>query len=282
MAILRYVRDPLKAKSTDNNNGKLQSTVRSIRAVYETDPAIAQALLPKPFTPIERPEIFVQFAHVKMHVSPERTIETGAATVAVRCLCEGTRGAYVIAMPMEGEFIVIKGRETYGEPKKIAKVDFDITDDQFRVAVNRHDIPFLEIKGKIGASKGPAKFEEHFFCHKAQPDILRGPGFDGDVFLTQLDWKRNYTDVREAQGEIILRESPWDPLIDVPVRKLVSVEYATGSTQTSGKILRTIPDEWLSPFIHQRYDDRITDGLEVNIDRPKGRATTPNQESSHA
>ena len=92
----------------------------------------------------------------------------------------------------------------------------------------------------------------------------REGGFDGDVFLTQLDWKRDYTDVKTCIGDIILRESPWDPMVDVPVRKIVRIEMAEGSTRTSGQVLQKIPPEWAAPFIHQRYDDRLTDGLEVH------------------
>ena len=62
MARLRYVRDVKAAQeqATLSNTGPLNNTVRSIRAVYETEPEIAAALLPKPLVPIERPEIFLQ------------------------------------------------------------------------------------------------------------------------------------------------------------------------------------------------------------------------------
>ena len=76
MARLRYVRDVKAAQEqTLSNTGPLNNTVRSIRAVYETEPEIAAALLPRPLVPIERPEIFLQFAHVAMHVSEELGIE---------------------------------------------------------------------------------------------------------------------------------------------------------------------------------------------------------------
>lgn len=267
MARLRYVRnDTSLAQAQGKKAGAvLNSTVRSVRAVYETDPEIVVALLPKPLTPFERPEIYVQFAHVAMHVSEEKTVTIGAATVAVHCYYKGRKGGYVLAMPMEGEFVVISGREVFGEPKKIGAVNFDVDGDSFKVAVTRHDIPFLEIRGRIGAAKGPRQNTEHFFCHKALPAIDRGPGFDGDVFLTQLNWERNYSNVSACDGEIILRESSYDPLVDVPVRRIVSMEYAEGTTNTSGEILEKIPGEWLKHHIHQRYDDGLDAGIELNL-----------------
>ncbi len=261
MARLRFVKDI--STSAPTAAPALKNTVRSIRAVYETDAAIVAALLPKPLLPRARPEIFVQFAHVAMHVSPENTIEIGATTVAVRCTHEGVEGAYVLGMYMPGEFICIKGRERFGEPKKISEVDFTVNDTHFDVRVRRHGINFMQIRGEIGAGKGPAAFDEKFFCYKAMPKISGEQGFDGSCFLTQLDWQRNYTNVSECTGEIQLRESPNDPLIDVPVRKLVSIEYAEGATQTSGKLLREVPGEWLMPFFHGRYDEPNEKGIEL-------------------
>jgi|SRR5690625_28635 len=267
MARLRYVRseESLKRAREAQPQQVLNNTVRSVRAVYETDPEIAAALLPRPLEPLERPEIYVQFAHVAMHVSEEQTVTIGAATVAVRCYHKGRPGGYVLAMPMEGEFVVISGREVYGEPKKLGDVDFQVEGDRFQVSVSRHDIAFLEIQGRIGESTGPAQYTEHFFCHKALPAIDRSLGFDGDVFLTRLNWERDYTDVRRCEGEIILRESPYDPLIDVPVRRIVSMEYAEGASRTSGEILETIPGEWLKYHIHQRYDDALDAGIDLSL-----------------
>ena len=271
MAKLRYVRNPSTAMQ-GAAPVNLNNTVRSIRAVYETEPEIAAALLPKPLKAIENPEIFLQFAHVAMHVSETNTIEIGAVTAGVRCTYEaknGTRrpGAYVLGMWMPGEFICIKGRERFGEPKKQAVVHFDISDDgKFDVSVERHGIKFIELKGNIdGASQGPKQFTENFFCYKALPNITGAEGFDGEVVMTQLNWERNYKDVKSATGEIIFNESPNDPMIDVPVKKLVSLEYAEGSTVTGGEVLEVVPGEWLSPFIHQRYDEPAEVGVEIAL-----------------
>lgn len=266
MAKLRYVRNLQQARAAQDKNPEfsMNNTVRSLRALYRTDEAIAHALLPKPLEP-SAPNIFVQFANVCMHIPNAEPITISAATVGVECVFEGVKGYYVLAMPMEGEFVVIGGRETYGEPKKIAQIDFNVEGDQFHVAAVRHGIPFLQMKGRIGADTGAANFTEFLYCHKALPSIQKNGGFDGDVFLTQLEWKRNYFSTRTVSGEIQLVESPYDPLVDVPVREILSMQYAEGSTNTSGKILRAIPGEWLAPYIHQRYDDVESIGIDVKV-----------------
>ena len=53
----------------------------------------------------------------------------------------------------------------------------------------------------------------------------------GDVLVTLLTWERDYTSLtRIEDGQIILRESPYDPLVDVPVKRLIRMELAEGAS----------------------------------------------------
>ena len=270
MARLRYVKNDALEGAPKPAGSQIRHTVKSVRARYETEPEIARALLPRPLKPADSPEIFVQFANVAMHFSEDRTVEIGAATVGVACSHEGRDGYYVLAMPMEGEFVVIGGREKYGEPKKIAQTDFTVEGDHVNAKVTRHGVTFLELDGRLGEpSDSPKQFTEYFYCYKAlpaaQPEHNENGGFDGEVLLTLLTWERDYTSVRRIEdGRIILRESQRDPLIDVPVKRLLSMELAEGSSRTSGEVLRSVPGEWLQPFLVQRYDDP-QEGIEVTL-----------------
>ena len=80
MAKLRFVQGPMPERIPGLNN-----VVQSVRVVYETDPAVARAMLPKPLVPAERPEVFLQFANVEMHVSAGNVIKVGALTCAIMC-----------------------------------------------------------------------------------------------------------------------------------------------------------------------------------------------------
>ena len=125
MARLRYVRSLEQIKQARESDPEfLPSTVRSIRCVYETDARIAAALLPRPLTTAERPEVCVTFCQVAIHISPQFTMEIGSAIFGVRARYDGTEGIYLLTMPMTTEQAVIGGRETYGEPKKIAAIEF--------------------------------------------------------------------------------------------------------------------------------------------------------------
>jgi acetoacetate decarboxylase len=263
MARLRYVKSLEQVKRDAEHNPEfLESTVRSLRIVYETVPAIAAALVPKPLQP-SHPEVCVTFSHVAMHVTPEVTIEIGSAIVGVRASYDGVDGIWLITMPMTSEQAVIGGRETYGEPKKIAKIDFEKDSERVAASVSRMGVTYLEAKGTLGEPLGPREFVEYGFCVKALPSCEKTRGFDGDPLLVRLEWKQRHRAVTRVAGELLLRASPFDPVADIPIRKLLRMEYEEGTSESNGRVLRPVPGEWLLPFFHQRYDDPRAQGIEV-------------------
>lgn len=264
MARLRYVKTLEQVRRAREADPEfLPSTVRSIRAVYETDSKVAAALLPQPLE-ATRPEICVTCSHVAMHITPEFTFEIGSMIFGVRARYEGVDGAYLVTMPMTAEAAVIGGRETYGEPKKIAAIDFEWGNDEIGVRVTRMGTTYVEMRGRLGDAIGPRQFVEHAYCVKAFPSCEKGRDFDSDPLLVRLEWQHDHKEVRRMVGDITLRESVFDPVVDIPVRRIVSMEYESGSTRSNGTVLRPIPGEWILPFMHQRYDDTSGEGIEIS------------------
>ena len=265
MAKLRYVKTPEQVKKAAEANPEFRSsTVRSIRVVYETDPAIVAAVTPKPLEPIGRPEVCVTFSQVAMQISPEFTFEIGSAVFGVKVRYDGVEGIYLITMPMTTEQAVVPGRETYGEPKKIAEIEFQHDADRVSSKVTRMGTSYLSVEGALGSKLPPREFNEYGYCYKALPACEKGGSFDGDPLLVRLEWKHQHDEVRIVDGgKLTLRESPFDPVVDLPVRRIVKMEYEVGRTQSNGKVLRSVPGQWLLPFLHGRYDDTSGDGIEL-------------------
>ena len=230
MAKLRYVKTAEQVESAAQNNPEfLESTVYSIRCVYETKPEIHAALVPQPLEPCERPEICVTFSKVAMHLSPENTFEIGSAVFGVRATYEGEEGTYLITMPMTTEQAVVPGRETYGEPKKIADIDFQHEGPSVSSSVSRMGMTYLSIQGQRGAELGPREWIEHAFCFKAQPSCERGKSFDVDPLLVQLEWRHRQKQVWTMEDvQLTLGESPMDPVADVPVERIIRCEFEEG------------------------------------------------------
>jgi acetoacetate decarboxylase len=264
MARLRYVKTPAQiAKAAESNPEFLSSKVRSIRIVYETDPALVRSLLPMPLEPVSRPEMCVTFSHVAMQITPEFTFEIGSAIFGAKATYEGVEGIYLVTMPMTTEAAVVGGRETYGEPKKIADIEFQSDADQVSAKVSRFGMPYLSFRGTAGAELEPRAFTEYGYCYKAFPSCEAGKAFDYDPLLVRLEWRHQHDKVRRLEGEFALGDSPLDPVADIPVREIVKMEYEEGTSQSNGKVLRSVPGDWFLPFLHGRYDDTSGDGVEV-------------------
>ena len=256
MSKVRWVKTDEEIRAAEAANPEfLPSTLQQIRAVYETDPEIVAAVLPKPLEPSGKGEVGITISKVSMHMAPGFDIEIGAALLGVKAVYDGTEGLYLLTMPMTTEGAVVGGREVYGEPKKIADIAFTRDGDAVTATVTRQGVPYIEVSGTIGTALGPRAFTEHAYTFKCLPALDRTKTFEFDPLLVRLEWQHDFKRVDEFDGNITLRESPFDPVADLPVRRIVSMTYEEGGTKSNGTVLRSVPGEWLRPFLHTRYDD---------------------------
>lgn len=266
MGRVRYtksLRDFERAEEADG--AALNSSVRSIRCVYETDAEAAQAVVPKPLEANVGSEVVVHFGSVVMHVSPDVTLEICSASFGVRVDYDGVPGCYLITMPMSSEQAVVGGRERFGEPKKLADLEFEVDPDRRAVSASatRMGIRYLAAIGEGVEELAPREETEYAYCFKAFPSCDPSKGFDQDPQLVRLEWRHRHERLWRLRGGLELVESPYDPVADLPVRRIAEFEYSEGSTLSSGRVLRPVPGDWLLPFLHQRYDAPLVEGVDV-------------------
>jgi acetoacetate decarboxylase len=228
----------------------------SFTAIYETDPGLIEQVLPPPLVATE-PRVKVSIATVEID-RPEdgaRVPVFGAGTFGVQCRHGDVDGYYPLLMPMTTEQSVIGGRETFGEPKKLAQIALQRDGDALVGTVTRMGVTIIELRGTVtGSEDPPAPFERTDFYLK----FLRDPGGDGfDAPPSLVHCHRTETNrTREnVNGEILLRESPFDPVADLPVRRIVEMSLSERQSQQRGEIVATLDPEAVAPFVHQRYDD---------------------------
>ena len=264
MARIRYLKTLEQVKQAAESSSKhLKSTVQSIRAVYQSDPELVKAVVPRPLEPCSSGEVIVTLSNVTIHISPEFNIGIGSGIFGVRVKYDGKEGCYLLTMPMTSEAAVVGGRETYGEPKKLAEISFQKQGEKVRCEVSRMGIPYIAANGSIQEEIGAREFTEYAYCYKALPACDKVSGFEADPLLVELEWKHKHTYSAKLDGKVELKESPFDPVADLPVRQLVKLEYEEGSSESTGRIIRGVPMDWLLPFWHQRYDDPSHVGVEV-------------------
>ena len=253
------------AKSPDQlRNRELEATTvetwaTTLTAVYETDPEAIAAVLPRPLTPSADPLVRVTFATVDIG---HGRAPFGAGTFSVEAMHGDLVGGYPLLMPMTTEQAVVGGRETYGEPKKLADVTLRREGDSIHGWFARMGITFVEIEGRITGSAPltPDRTRTDFYYTSLLDPA--GKGFDADPSLVHCHRDEKTRSIFTVDGTVTLRESKFDPVADLPVRALRFIEFAERSSRQHGEIVRTVPGEWVMPFVHQRYDDLSVVGTE--------------------
>jgi acetoacetate decarboxylase len=240
---------------TDQRNREVEATsvgawAEVVTAIYETDPDVVEAVLPPPLKAGD-PLVRVTIATVAINGRPP----FGAGYFGVRARHEGVEGEYPLVMPMTTEQAVVGGRETFGEPKKIGEVTLARDGDRVVGAMGRLGVTFAEIRGEVVETLAlpPERTKTDFyFKFLPSPD---GKGFDAEPSLVYCYRKEVTRRHERVEGEVLLRESHFDPVVDLPVRRLREITFGERGSQQWAEIHSTVPGEWIRPFVHQRYDD---------------------------
>ena len=93
---------------------------------------------------------------------------------------------------------------------------------------------------------------DFYFKFLPSPD---GKGFDTDPALVYCHRTEQTRKLQEVTGYVELSESRFDPVADLPVREVLSIQLADRSSIQRGEIHGRVPGEWIRPYVHQRYDD---------------------------
>lgn len=109
---------------------------------FETKPALVEKLLPPPLRPVE-PIAIVFVANY-----PRTNFGAAYREAALYLLAEhnGAVGRYCLAMPVTDDMVMAGGREIYGYPKKLARVQFAHDERTVSGSVERHGNRFFRIR----------------------------------------------------------------------------------------------------------------------------------------
>ncbi|MHA6758686.1 acetoacetate decarboxylase family protein [Streptacidiphilus sp. PAMC 29251] len=223
-------------------------------AVWTTDPDAVAQVLPPPLKPAEQALVRVNISQVDLFGSP-----LGAGSFAVSAQHGAHTGWYPLVMPMSTERALIGGREVFGEPKKLGEIAVERVEDQggdrVRATLTRHGITFVEVSGRVtGELPVPEPTRKLDFYLKFLPAV-DGEGFDLDPVLVHCTRNERIRRLEGIDGEVILRESPFDPVADLPVHRLLEITIGEKTSDQRGRVVERVSPQALLPYVHQRYDD---------------------------
>ncbi|MGH2684805.1 MAG: acetoacetate decarboxylase family protein [Actinomycetota bacterium] len=250
MAVTRYAARPSEDREVSATKVGAWST--SLTATFLTDAEAVASALPPPLEPGPQPLIKVGISRVDLGGDYPTF---GAGTFGLAARHHGVDGFYPLFMPMTTEQAVIGGRETFGEPKKLAEIAVDLDGDRVHATVSRLGTTIIELTGSVGDELPlPAAAERLDFYLK----FLRAPdgnGLDDDAWLVHCSRQTETRSHRAVHGRLELRDSRFDPVADFPILGEVTITLSERRTQQTGRLVERVPADKVLPFVHQRYDD---------------------------
>jgi acetoacetate decarboxylase len=250
MPDIRYAARPTqRSREIEATTAEIWS--EAVTALWLTDPEIVAAVLPPPLEPGTEPLVRLTITTVKMPGLPA----FGAGWFGVQARHRDRVGEYPLFMPMTTEQSVLGGRDTYGEPKKMGEVWARRDGDRVEAGIARMGFTVCEVRGRISERRQPYEKAKVDFWFKLSPSAERPGELDQDPLLVYGE-KTEKARLHEAiDGEVILKDSPLDPIADLAIREMVDLNWTERSSTQVGRVVRTVPREALVPYLHQRYDD---------------------------
>ncbi len=249
---IRYAAKP----ESERRNRELEATGTEtwstcLEVIYETDPEVIAAVLPEPLRPHALPRVRLNLTQVVM----PGNLRFGAGWFGVHAMHGDQEGEYPLFMPMTTEQATVGGREVFGEPKKIAELSIDRDGDQVSGRLTRLGFTLAEITGTITGSRPAVERDSCDFYFKISPSPEHKDHLDSDPLLIHSYKHHKERDVELVDATVILKDSPLDPIADLPVRRIIDCTWAQRATVINAKVMGTVPRANIEPFIHQRYDD---------------------------
>jgi acetoacetate decarboxylase len=223
----------------------------AVTALWETDPELIAAVLPKPLEPGSEPLVRLTITTVEMPGLPP----FGAGWFGVQARHGDRIGEYPLFMPMTTEQSVLGGRDTYGEPKKIGDVWARRDADKIEAGIARMGFTVCEISGRVTEARPPYEKQKTDFWFKLSPSAETPGELDQDPLLVYGEKSEKARVHETIDGQVTLKDSPLDPIADLVIRRMVDLNWTERASIQIGKIIGPVPRANLVPFIHQRYDD---------------------------
>jgi acetoacetate decarboxylase len=240
MAQNRWVKDVPK-RSAGGAAGGMMPALPSIEAVYLTDPEALAAVLPPPLQPPKEPRVHARFTEIKLEFGTHKFYEK-LAFFAVDAMYKGELGEYPLSIPIDLEASVAISRERYGEPKKLAKLDFVREGNHVEARVIRHGVAYMEITGDVVEKlPTPKPYKAVQWWFKFMPAVS-GDGFDGAPLLVRVQQTREPQLLERIEGKLELRELATDPVVDLPIKQLVSLTWTLRKSTVEPKVVASVED----------------------------------------
>jgi len=223
---------------------------RNLTVTFETTPGAVRSLLPPPLEPMPEP---LGSAWVADIGNSNCAGPFMAAALYVRARYKDIVGSYCVAMLVSTSEAVSFGSNLYGEPAKLANLTFESQDEFVWGFAERHQIRFLSLRGRLTGAAATGRREDSVFHFKFSPRP-DGAGFDRPPQLVVVTSDITTVMAQRGRGELVFRDSPHDPIADIPVKQVIEAVYSEGHTYISARTLCEVDPDAFLPYAFTAAD----------------------------
>ena len=246
----RWIREVARG---NGGGGGFTPSLPSLEVVYRTDPEVLAAVLPPPLEPPDEPRVHARVTEIKLDLGGY-THQERVGYFAVDARYRGELGEYPMLMPIDLEPAVAISREKFGEPKKLADIDFARDGDHVEARVTRSGVSFIEIVGDVVETlPTPDPYPAVQWWFKFLPAVS-GDGFDAGPTLIRVDQVRTHESVERVEGKLVLRDLATDPVVDLLLLETESMLWTVRKSTHQPTVVGDVDAEAFAPFAHARYD----------------------------
>ena len=185
---------------------------------YRTDPEAIAELLPPGITVGKDPMVNLTVYNFPVPDFPEYGVVT-----TVNADFNGIEGEYTLGYGIDQESAIFISQETNGQPKYPCEIEFHRLGPTVHARCIHQGYTFLEFAGvSTGPVEPPPDFIQNEWWIKVSRAVsIGGPatGYDFPPHVVHVKSHYGTAWQESVEGELVLRDSPWDPLASrLPMR----------------------------------------------------------------
>ena len=164
---------------------------------------------------------------------------------------------YCLAFFVSDDQASLFGRPMMGEPKKLADIKIQKSDDKVTASVTRYGKEIISMEAQLASDIGKQKQVQTALYYKHVP-AANGVGLEYDpILVSQVNTQTLTRVVVGAPGKttVAFASTHHDPLGDVPVLDGITSAYSEGSIYADVSAICTVDRESFLPYAFAAYDD---------------------------
>ncbi|MEE3205559.1 MAG: acetoacetate decarboxylase family protein [Actinomycetota bacterium] len=197
-----------------------------LNITYRTDPDRVAALLPPGIDPVGSPDVHLGVYCVPIRGEPEYGVST-----KVDASWNGVVGQYSLGIGIDQEAAIFISAETNGQHKFPCSIRYFRLGDRIEATCTHQGYTFLEYRGTVTGEvpTDGTDLEHNEWWTKYSRAVGGAEGqWDYPPHVVHVRQVSEPIHVEALEGNLVLRESPWDPYTELlPVEEIIEARLVT-------------------------------------------------------